>query len=95
MASEIHKTVAYICDGKACKNPFGCFLGNPLNLSTCTHTTDVTHAKYKPSKYPELDFDRFEVDRVYNTEGEVIKELYWEKEDYYSERLNSEGKAAD
>lgn len=87
--SNVPKTVAYICNGKAsCAKKFGCFFGNPLNLGTCSHTTDPAYAKYGISEYPEIDFDRFELDRVYDNDGNLRREIYYEKEDYYSERLN-------
>lgn len=85
----MERTVAYICNGKASCKKVGCMFAGPLSLKTCSHTTDTRYAKYPISEYPELDFDRFEVEQIKNRDGEVVRELYFEREDYYNDRFNS------
>lgn len=87
---QVPKSVLYLCNGKAeCGKPksTGCFLGGPLSLKTCKYTTDPTYAKYEPTEHPELDFDRFKIERIDDKRtGRCRRELYIEKEDYYGER---------
>lgn len=64
--------VAWLCNGKACKDPAGCAL---RGIGECSHTLNPTFAKNRycgdPWNYPE----RFECYKV----GD--EERYFEKED--------------
>lgn len=70
--NEPSKTVAYICDGKACEDQLWPSCKIPrTEIDHCDHTTNPEHAKNGPCEDPENHPERFK---------ELQNGRYWEIE---------------